>query len=152
MNHIITQKQTNSHGEVFVSRRCKLKSVAFFGQDGKVYAPDFTVRVDGRPIAIGDEIEAGSGIHVEMRGAPSPTSDLELLPHAPVLTFVVDDEPSEQVPGLLPGVSDETLLKLLVQRLHGNLSFTNEDLKRAEQLHLERTWDGHRFTLKCAWP
>ena len=45
-----------------------------------------------------------------------------------------------------------TLVKLLVRRLHGNVSFTEQDLQRAKQLDVKVRWDGHRYTLTAAWP
>jgi hypothetical protein len=49
-------------------------------------------------------------------------------------------------------VTDEVLIKALLQRCHGAVFLTESDLKRAEQLDVRQTWDGHRLQLSCRWP
>jgi len=53
---------------------------------------------------------------------------------------------------LFPNVKERTLLKLLLHRAHGGVSFTPAELHRADQQELEAGWDGHRYTLRCRWP
>ena len=50
------------------------------------------------------------------------------------------------------GDVEGSLVKLLMHRLHGSVSFTEHDLKRTEQLQVEVRWDGHRYTLTSRWP